>query len=493
MNFIINPLTNKKHSIFSKTGKNLLKQYVKLIQRGGVWEHKTPYEALGINPEATQDDIKNAYRQLALQWHPDKNLENVTEATKKFKEITAANVLLKDPRRKRNFDSEYELNGYSDTEWPTERDEQTPMQPRQQRNYGYNNYTQRTPGRRTNNPPPPPPEAFYTQMNGTLGQTFAFVHYVSRNPVTDMFIRDVLKYRRPLYEAGMFSKVLRFFAQSALSLQIVNLPFYLYIPLYLTLLNSVALNSEKEQGYVSFDRIDYILLVTMTFCLFTYLDENGEATMLHTERCGYIEGLTDEEIKNITPVEGFRQQVICNVYYLIEILANILFVFVKIVDFFEPSLLYGGSLDAINNNELISFKKFKSFRKEDWLSYFDKARNDKTNYGKKNENFIENINNSYKKINKQMQDNCKEILDELRKTAKLYLTEEGRKKKNELVEKYIDIINNTNAINDVTNDTTENLNKNKSKSRKSKSRKSKSKKSSSKKSKSKKSSSKKSK
>ena len=53
----------------------------------------------------------------------------------------------------------------------------------------------------------------------------------------------------------------------------------------------------------------------MTFCLFTYLDENGEATMLDPERCGYIEGLTDEEIKNITPVEGFRQQVICNVYF----------------------------------------------------------------------------------------------------------------------------------------------------------------------------------
>jgi DnaJ-class molecular chaperone len=62
MHFIINPLTNKKYSIFSSNGKKLLKQYVKLIHSGGVWEHNTPYEALGIESTATQKEIKKALR-----------------------------------------------------------------------------------------------------------------------------------------------------------------------------------------------------------------------------------------------------------------------------------------------------------------------------------------------------------------------------------------------------------------------------------------------
>jgi DnaJ-class molecular chaperone len=51
------------------------------------------YEILGVNKTASSDDIKKAYRKLALQWHPDKNKSD--EAEQKFKDINLAyNILL---------------------------------------------------------------------------------------------------------------------------------------------------------------------------------------------------------------------------------------------------------------------------------------------------------------------------------------------------------------------------------------------------------------
>ena len=45
-----------------------------------------PYTALGVMPNATQQDIKKAYRKLSMQYHPDRN-NNDPIATKKFQEI----------------------------------------------------------------------------------------------------------------------------------------------------------------------------------------------------------------------------------------------------------------------------------------------------------------------------------------------------------------------------------------------------------------------
>jgi DnaJ homolog subfamily B member 4 len=42
------------------------------------------YDALSIKPDASQDDIKKAYRKAALKWHPDKNKDN-PKAAEKFK------------------------------------------------------------------------------------------------------------------------------------------------------------------------------------------------------------------------------------------------------------------------------------------------------------------------------------------------------------------------------------------------------------------------
>ena len=50
----------------------------------------TPWEDLGLHPNAPPADVRKAYRALALKWHPDKNLDNADEATEQFKIVQAA-------------------------------------------------------------------------------------------------------------------------------------------------------------------------------------------------------------------------------------------------------------------------------------------------------------------------------------------------------------------------------------------------------------------
>jgi molecular chaperone DnaJ len=61
------------------------------------------YQVLGISKNASIDDIKKAYRKLAMQYHPDRNPGN-KEAEKKFKEATEAYDILKDPDKRANYD-----------------------------------------------------------------------------------------------------------------------------------------------------------------------------------------------------------------------------------------------------------------------------------------------------------------------------------------------------------------------------------------------------
>ncbi|OON21959.1 DnaJ domain protein, partial [Opisthorchis viverrini] len=62
------------------------------------------YKILGLERNATEEDIRRAYRQLALKWHPDKNLGDSGEAEKRFKEISAAYEVLSDAEKRAIYD-----------------------------------------------------------------------------------------------------------------------------------------------------------------------------------------------------------------------------------------------------------------------------------------------------------------------------------------------------------------------------------------------------
>src|SRR5437660_2946886 len=64
---------------------------------------QTPYEVLGVKPDASADDIRKAYRKLAKQFHPDLN-PGKPEAEARFKAVSAAYDLISDPEKRGRYD-----------------------------------------------------------------------------------------------------------------------------------------------------------------------------------------------------------------------------------------------------------------------------------------------------------------------------------------------------------------------------------------------------
>lgn len=81
---------------------------------------KDYYKILGVDKNASQEDIKKAFRQLAKKYHPDANPENKKQAEEKFKEISEAYEVLSDPAKRSAYDQTGQVNfgsGGSNFSW----------------------------------------------------------------------------------------------------------------------------------------------------------------------------------------------------------------------------------------------------------------------------------------------------------------------------------------------------------------------------------------
>ena len=86
---------------------------------------KDYYEVLGVERSGTTDEIKKAYRQLAMKFHPDKNPDDPS-AEKKFKDVAEAFEVLSDPERRDLYDrygqEGLRERGYSQTNFSSAED-----------------------------------------------------------------------------------------------------------------------------------------------------------------------------------------------------------------------------------------------------------------------------------------------------------------------------------------------------------------------------------
>lgn len=72
---------------------------------------KNYYDILGISKDATAEQIKKAYKKMAIKYHPDRNPDN-KEAEEKFKEVAEANEILSDEEKRKYYDMFGTMEGY---------------------------------------------------------------------------------------------------------------------------------------------------------------------------------------------------------------------------------------------------------------------------------------------------------------------------------------------------------------------------------------------
>ena len=61
------------------------------------------YQILNVSKDATLEEIKKAYKKLALKYHPDRNIHNKKEAEQRFKEIVEAYMILSNENLRKKY------------------------------------------------------------------------------------------------------------------------------------------------------------------------------------------------------------------------------------------------------------------------------------------------------------------------------------------------------------------------------------------------------
>ncbi|XP_066430077.1 dnaJ homolog subfamily B member 14 [Eleutherodactylus coqui] len=95
-----NKTSAEKDSAAPDSGKGFTKEQLEGVKR--IKSCETYYEVLGVTKDAGEEDLKKAYRKLALRFHPDKN--HAPGATEAFKKIGNAYGVLSNPEKRRQYD-----------------------------------------------------------------------------------------------------------------------------------------------------------------------------------------------------------------------------------------------------------------------------------------------------------------------------------------------------------------------------------------------------